>query len=81
MLASLAQALLTVLGAASEATGLDKVLKANTVTKRTHSLFRQGCIWFALLPNAPAHRRHLILNKFDELLREQKFFADLFGVL
>lgn len=81
LLASLAQALLTVLGAASEATGLDRVLKANTVTKRTHSLFRQGCVWFALLPNAQEHRRRLILTKFDELLREQKFFADLFGVL
>ena len=81
MLASLAQALLTVLGAASEATGLDRVLKSNTVTKRTHSLFRQGCVWFDLLPNSQPHRRHILLNKFDELLGEQKFFAELFGVL
>jgi len=33
---------LTLLGAASEASGFDKYLKANTVTRRTHSLFSQG---------------------------------------
>jgi hypothetical protein len=81
LLAALAQALLTLLGAASEATGLDRTLKANTVKTRTHSLFRQGCMWFALLPNAKEHRRTVLLTKFEELLREQPFFRDLFGVL
>lgn len=80
-LAAVAQALLTLLGAASEATGLDRTLKANTETKRTHSLFRQGCMWFALLPNAKEHRREVLLTKFDELLRQQPFFRDLFGIL
>lgn len=81
LLASLAQALLTLLGAASEATGLDRTLKANTVTQRTHSLFRQGCLWFWLLPNARPERRDLLLGKFEQLLREQPFFRDLFGIL
>lgn len=80
-LAALAQALLTLLGAASEATGLDRTLKANTVKTRTHSLFRQGCMWFALLPNAKEHRRSVLLAKFEELLRAQPFFRDLFGIL
>ncbi len=42
MLLAIAQALLTLLGAASERSGLDAYLKANTVKRRTHSLFRQG---------------------------------------
>ena len=42
MLLAIAQALLTLLGAASERTGMDAYLKANTVKRRTHSLFRQG---------------------------------------
>lgn len=81
LLAAMAQALLTLLGAASEATGLDRTLKANTSKTRTHSLFRQGCMWFALLPNAKEHRRSALITKFDELLREQRFFHDLFGIL
>lgn len=39
---ALATVILTLLGAAGEALGYDRRLKANTVRKRTHSLFRQG---------------------------------------
>lgn len=49
MLAAFAQGLLTLLGAASEAAGLDRYLKANTVKKRTHFLFRQGSYWYAAI--------------------------------
>jgi hypothetical protein len=42
LLAAIAHALLTLLGAASEKTGMDAYLKVNTAKKRTHSLFRQG---------------------------------------
>jgi hypothetical protein len=38
-----AMTLLTLLGAAGESLGMDWMLKANTVKRRTHSLFRQGC--------------------------------------
>ncbi len=81
LLAALAQALLTLLGAASEATGLDRTLKANTVTKRTHSLFRQGCLWFKLLRNARPERRDVLVVKFGELLREHQVFREVFGIL
>jgi hypothetical protein len=50
-LVALAHALLTLLGAASEETGLDRTLKANTSKKRTHSLFRQGSYWYHAMPN------------------------------
>lgn len=42
MLLAVAHALLTFLGRAGETLGLDQKLKANTVRRRTHSLFRQG---------------------------------------
>jgi len=42
LLVALAVALLTMLGAAGESLGLDRQLRANTATRRTHSLFRQG---------------------------------------
>ncbi len=45
--------LLTLIGAASEAVGFDKYLKANTVKKRTHSLFAQGRLILKLLPKMP----------------------------
>lgn len=45
--AVVAQLFLTLLGSAGEGLGLDKQLRANTATKRTHSLFNQGCQYFA----------------------------------
>ena len=42
LLSALSIALLTMLGAAGESLGYDRWLKANTVKRRTHSLFRQG---------------------------------------
>ena len=45
LVATLAHALLTELGAADESGGLDRHLKTNTSKKRTLSLFRQGLRW------------------------------------
>ena len=42
LIVALAVALLTLLGAVGEDLGLDRRLRANTVKRRTHSLFRQG---------------------------------------
>lgn len=42
LISAMAIIFLTLLGAASEKTGFDRYLKANTVKKRTHSLFSQG---------------------------------------
>src|SRR5690606_32312907 len=46
---AIAHALLTLLGAASEASGLDKMLKSSTRQDRTHSLFWQGNFWYRQL--------------------------------
>ena len=41
LVGALGQALITLLGAAGESIGMDRLMKANTVKRRTHSLFRQ----------------------------------------
>ena len=45
-----AMVLLTMLGAAGESLGMDRLLKSNTSKTRTHSLFRQGCMLYELIP-------------------------------
>ena len=47
---SFAVVLLTLLGAAGEALGYDRMLKSNTAKRRVHSLFRQGCMLYDLIP-------------------------------
>lgn len=81
LLSGLATALLTLLGAAGESIGLDRTLRANTVKYRTHSLFFQGSYYYGALPAMKVERRRALLQRFDELLREQALFRGLFGVL
>ncbi len=81
LLVAMAHALLTLLGAASEATGMDAYLKANTVKRRTHSLFRQGCLWYRAIPNMRDDWFHTLMSAFDTIVREHAVFRDVFGVL
>ena len=81
MLAAFAQGLLTLLGAASEACGFDRYLKANTVKKRTHSLFRQGSYWYQALPNLPEERIGPLMEAFGKIVAEHEVSRDLLGVL
>ena len=50
LICAMAMTLLTVLGAAGESLGMDRMMKANTEKKRAHSLFRQGCHYYASIP-------------------------------
>ena len=61
---ALAILLLTLLGAAGESLGMDKDLRTSTTKRRTHSLFRQGCMWFGLIPNMPEPRLRPLLIRF-----------------
>jgi hypothetical protein len=81
LISAFATALLTLLGAAGESLGFDRLLKSNTVKKRVHSLFRQGCMLYQLIPNMPAHRLRPLIERFSEMLYEQRVFKDVFGVL
>jgi hypothetical protein len=71
--------LLTLLGAAGEALGYDRMLKTNTVKRRVHSLFHQGCMLYDLIPMMPEARLRPLMNRFSQMLHEQPLFADVFG--
>jgi len=71
--------LLTLLGAAGEALGYDRMLKTNTAKRRVHSLFRQGCMLYDLIPMIPEDRLRPLMQRFSLMLQEQPLFADVFG--
>lgn len=73
--AAIANLLLTILGAAGEALGFDRLLKANTVKTRTHSLFRQGVLYFGKLPTLRAARKLALLTCFAHLVSTHQLFA------
>ncbi len=79
LLNAFAVALLTLLGAAGESLGYDRHLKANTAKKRTHSLFRQGSMLYDLIPNMPDERLRPLIQRFGELLLQQRTFSAVFG--
>lgn len=79
LLTAFAVALLTLLGAAGEALGYDRHLKSNTAARRTHSVFRQGCMLYELIPMMPDIRLRPLMQGFAALLLQQPVFADLFG--
>lgn len=77
LLAVLAQALLTMLGAAGERAGLDRLLKANTSKKRTMSLLRQGLRWYELIPNMKEERLKILIESFTTMVSETELFRVL----
>ena len=81
LLNAFAIVLLTLLGAACEAAGYDRYLKTNTVKKRTHSLFRQGCMVYDLLPNMPDKWLIPIMQSFARLIEEHDSFEGVYGVV
>jgi hypothetical protein len=81
LLAAISHALLTLLGAAGEAAGLDRTLKSNTSAKRTLSLFNQGCQWYAKIPNMPDDRLATLMEAFDVVVRDHAFFRKIFGII
>jgi hypothetical protein len=81
LISAFATALLTLLGAAGESLGYDRLLKSNTVKKRTHSLFRQGCMLYELIPNMPEDRLLPLIKQYSELLNDQHVIKEMYGVL
>jgi hypothetical protein len=73
--------LLTLLGAAGESLGMDRHLKANTVKRRTHSLFRQGCMLYDLIPTMLEERLRPLIERFSQLLLQHRAFSETFCVV
>jgi hypothetical protein len=74
LISAFATALLTLLGAVGESLGMDRLLKSNTGRTRTHSLFRQGCMLYELIPNMPEHRLKPLMEKFAAAVSGTKRF-------
>ena len=70
----------TILGAAGESLGMDRQLRTSTVKRRVHSLFRQGRLLYELIPNMPEQRLRPLVERYEQLLRENATFADPFGI-
>jgi hypothetical protein len=81
LVAALAQALLTLLGAAGESLGMDRMLKANTVKKRTHSLYRQGQHYYNAIPMMPAVRLLPLMERFAQVVREHNVCVEILGII
>ena len=79
LLNAFAIVLLTLLGAAGESLGMDRHLKVNTAKRRTHSLFRQGCMLYELIPNMPEARLRPLIARFRELITQNKALTQTFA--
>ena len=81
LVGAMAMALLTLLGAAGERIGYDRLLKSNTSKTRQHSLFRQGVMLHGHIPNWPDEKVRPLLEAFEDLILEQRIFREVFGVI
>ena len=81
LIGALAASLLTLLGAAGESLGFERMMKANTVKRRSYSLLRQGLHYYASIPAMKPDRLAPLIERFAELVRAHSFIRDLFGVL
>jgi hypothetical protein len=79
LIAAFSIALLTLLGAAGEELGFDRMLRTSTTNRRTHSLLRQGIMLYQLIPTMPEHRLLPLIARFSHLLQQQPVFAKMFG--
>ena len=66
LVSAFAMALLTMFGAVGESLGMDRLLKSNTSNTQSHSLFRQGCMLYELIPNMPQHRLAPLMAAFAQ---------------
>jgi hypothetical protein len=81
LLAAIAQVLLTLLGAAGEACGLDRWLKSNTSKRRQLSLLNQGLILYDMIPGMDDHQLVPLLKALDAEVRRHEIFRTAFGVI
>ena len=81
LLGAISHALLSLLGAAGEACGLDGKLKANTVKTRTMSLFNQGCCWYRMIPTMRDEWLVPLMRAFGEAIQSHAVFSQIFGVI
>lgn len=57
----------TLLGKAGDSAGLERTIKVNTIKTRTYSFFRQGVIYYQLLPRMKESYARLLMEKMHLL--------------
>lgn len=77
LLIAISQVLLTLLGVASEASGLDRTLKANTVKTRTMSLLNQGLYWYSCLATMRDEWFTRLMTAYESVLQDHAFLAQV----
>lgn len=80
LLNAIAILLLTLLGQAGESLGMDRQLRTSTAKRRVHSLFRQGCLLYDLIPTMPEQRLRPLIEKYADLFGQNDLFARAFGL-
>ena len=80
LLNAIAILLLTLLGQAGESLGMDRQLRTSTAKRRVHSLFRQGCLLYDLIPTMPEQRLRPLIEKYADLLGQNDLFTRAFGL-
>jgi hypothetical protein len=60
---------------------MDRQLRTSTAKRRVHSLFRQGCLLYDLIPNMPDERLRPLVERYQELLRPSHAFSGAFGLI
>ena len=80
LVSAFAMALLTLLGTVGEGLSMDRLLKSNTSNTRSHSLFRQGCMLYELIPNMPEHRLAPLIKAFAKAVSNAAEFSRMFVI-
>ena len=80
LVGAIATTLISLLGAAGEQLGMDRMLKANTAKKRTHSLLRQGLYYYGAIPNMPEEKLIPLAEAFGNLVRNEPALAYVFSL-
>jgi hypothetical protein len=80
LICAMATTLLTLLGAAGESLGMDRMLRANTVKTRTHSLFRQGCHYYASIPAMKQALLEPLVQRFGEYVLREPVYVLAFSL-
>lgn len=79
LVAALAQALLTMLGAAGEAAGFN--LNSNTEKRRQLSLFNQGLYWYGAIPDMREERLEKLMSAYERVLADHEGIHRVLGVI
>ncbi len=81
LFSALAIVLLTLLGKAGDSIGLERTIKVNTSKSRNYSFFRQGCIYYELLPTMKEANARPLMEKFVYYLKQHRLYTSTLGII